>query len=71
MEAILRRSNLIQHTKHAVFLSKKGMKQSLRTLSFIFILTFLSSSLQAQQTTTVVRVVDGDTLKVRYWEKEQ
>ncbi len=24
----------------------------------------------AQQTTTVVRVVDGDTLKVRYWGKE-
>ena len=26
---------------------------------------------QAQQTTTVVRVVDGDTLKVRYWGKEE
>ncbi len=25
----------------------------------------------AQQTTTVVRVVDGDTLKVRYWGKEE
>ncbi len=40
-------------------------------LSFIFILAFLSSSLHAQQTTTVVRIVDGDTLKVRYWGKEE
>ncbi len=47
------------------------MKQSLKTLSFIFILTLLSPSLHAQQTTTVVRVVDGDTLKVRYWGKEE
>jgi micrococcal nuclease len=47
------------------------MKQSLKTLSFIFILALLSSALHAQQTTTVVRVVDGDTLKVRYWEKEE
>jgi micrococcal nuclease len=47
------------------------MKQSLKTLPFIFILAFLSSSLHAQQTTTVVRVVDGDTLKVRYWGKEE
>ncbi len=47
------------------------MKQSLKTLSFIFILSLLSSSLLAQQTTTVVRVVDGDTLKVRYWGKEE
>jgi micrococcal nuclease len=43
----------------------------LRALSFIFILTLLSSSLHAQQTTTVIRVVDGDTLKVRYWGKEE
>ncbi len=49
----------------------KFMKQSLKTLSFIFILSFLSPSLHAQQTTTVVRVVDGDTLKVRYWGKEE
>jgi micrococcal nuclease len=35
------------------------------------ILAFLSSTLHAQQTTTVVRVVDGDTLKVRYWGKEE
>ncbi len=41
------------------------------TLSFVFILAFLSSSLYAQQTTTVVRVVDGDTSKVRYWGKEE
>ncbi len=43
----------------------------MRAPSFIFILAFLSSSLHAQQTTTVVRVVDGDTLKVRYWGKEE
>ncbi len=30
-----------------------------------------TSSLHAQQTTTVIRVVDGDTLKVRYWGKEE
>ncbi len=47
------------------------MKQSLKTLSFIFILALLSSSLHAQQTTTVVRVVDGDTLEVRYWGKDE
>ncbi len=47
------------------------MNQSLKTLSFIFILTLLSSSLHAQQTTTVIRIVDGDTLKVRYWGKEE
>ncbi len=48
------------------------MKKALiKTLSFIFILALLSSPLHAQQTTTVVRVVDGDTLKVRYWGKEE
>ncbi len=47
------------------------MKQSLTPLSIIFILAFLSSSLHAQQTTTVTRVVDGDTIKVRYWGKEE
>ncbi len=47
------------------------MMQSLKTLLFIFILAFLSSPLHAQQTTTVVRIVDGDTLKVRYWGKEE
>ncbi len=47
------------------------MKQPLKTLSFIFILTLLAFPLHAQQTTTVVRVVDGDTLKVRYWGKEE
>ncbi len=46
-------------------------KESLKTLLFIFILAFLSSSLHAQQTTTVTRVVDGDTLKIRYWGKEE
>jgi hypothetical protein len=44
-----------------------NMKTSLKTLSFIFILAFLSSSLHAQQTTTVVRVVDGvEILEVDY-----
>ncbi len=48
------------------------MKKALiKTLSFIFILTLLSSSLHAQQTTTVTRIVDGDTLKIRYWGKEE
>ena len=48
------------------------MKKALiKTLSFIFILALLSSSLYAQQTTTVTRVVDGDTLKIRYWGKEE
>ncbi len=47
------------------------MKQSLKTLSFVFIFALLSSSLHAQQTTTVTRVVDGDTLKVRYWGKDE
>ncbi len=47
------------------------MKQSLKPLSFIFILVLLSSSLHAQQTTTVTRIVDGDTLKVRYWGKDE
>ncbi len=48
------------------------MKKALiKTLSFIFILTLLSSPLHAQQTTTVVRIVDGDTLKVRYWGKDE
>ncbi len=32
---------------------------------------YTSKSLHAQQTTTVTRVVDGDTLKVRYWGKEE
>ncbi len=43
----------------------------IKTLSFLFILTLLSSPLHAQQTTTVTRIVDGDTLKVRYWGKEE
>ncbi len=47
------------------------MNASLKTLSFIFILAFLSSPLHAQQTTTVVRIVDGDTLKIRYWGKDE
>ena len=47
------------------------MKESLKTLLFLFILAFLSSSLHAQQTTTVIRVVDGDTLKVRFGGKDE
>ena len=47
------------------------MKRYFKPLSFVFVLTLLSSSLHAQQTTTVVRVVDGDTLKIRYWGKEE
>ena len=47
------------------------MKKHLKPLSFVFILTLLSSSLHAQQTTTVTRIIDGDTLKVRYWGKEE
>ncbi len=47
------------------------MKRYFKPLSFVFVLTLLSSSLHAQQTTTVIRVVDGDTLKVRYWGKEE
>ncbi len=30
-----------------------------------------SKSSYAQQTTTVTRIVDGDTLKIRYWGKEE
>jgi len=48
-----------------------GVKKPLRTLLFIFVLAFLSSPLHAEQTTAVVRIVDGDTLKVRYWGKEE
>jgi endonuclease YncB( thermonuclease family) len=47
------------------------MRKYLKTLPFIFILAFLSSPLHAQQTTTVVRIVDGDTLKIRYWGKDE
>ncbi len=39
---------------------------SLRVLSFIFVLLFLSTPIFAQQTAIVRRVVDGDTLKISY-----
>ncbi len=52
-------------------LSPPNMKTSLKPLLLVLVLAFLSTSLHAQQTTTVVRVVDGDTLKVRYWGKEE
>ncbi len=46
-------------------------KESLKTLSFIFILSLLSSSLHAQglviwELVTVIKITDGDTLWVRY-----
>ncbi len=49
------------------------MYTTARKLSHLFIVLsfFLSSNTLAQQTTTVVRIVDGDTLKVRYWGKEE
>ncbi len=46
-------------------------KTKITIILTLSILAFLSSPLHAQQTTTVVRVVDGDTLKVRYWGKEE
>ncbi len=44
-----------------------------RKLSILFVVLslILSTNTYAQQTTTVIRVVDGDTLKVRYWGKEE
>ncbi len=47
------------------------VKDSLKALSFIFILAFLSSSLHAQgllirELVTVIKITDGDTLSVRY-----
>jgi len=43
-----------------------NMKQSLKILSYAFVLAFLSSSLHAQQKTTVTRVIDGDTIQALY-----
>ena len=40
-------------------------------ISFVFILTLLTSPLHAQQTTTVTRIVDGDTIKVFYLGNEE
>ena len=42
------------------------MKNSLKTLPFVFILTFLSSSLHAQELSIVIKVIEGDTLWVYY-----
>jgi len=42
------------------------MKQSLKILSYAFVLAFLSSFLHAQQKTTVTRVIDGDTIQALY-----
>ncbi|MFQ5964500.1 MAG: thermonuclease family protein [Candidatus Scalinduaceae bacterium] len=38
------------------------MKQTLKHLSFVFILALLSSSLQAQELVKVIKIIDGDTL---------
>jgi len=40
-------------------------------ISVVFLLALLASPLHAQQTTTVTRIVDGDTLKVFYLEGEE
>jgi hypothetical protein len=40
--------------------------KAFKTLSSVFVLVSPVSSLHAQQTTTVTRVVDGDSLKGRY-----
>ena len=40
-------------------------------ISLVLLLTLLASPLHAQQTTTVTRIVDGDTLKVFYLEGEE
>ncbi len=42
------------------------MKQSLKTLSLVFILALLSSSLHAQELSIVIKIIDGDTLWVHY-----
>ncbi len=47
------------------------MKTSLKTLSFVFVLALLSSSLHAQELVirelvTVIKIIDGDTLWVYY-----
>ena len=41
------------------------------TISFVFILTLLASSLHAQEAVTVTRIVDGDTIKVFYLGNEE
>ncbi len=41
------------------------------SILFVVLSLFLSANTDAQQITTVVRVVDGDTLKIRYWGKEE
>jgi micrococcal nuclease len=42
------------------------MKIYLNALSLVLISVFLASSLHAQESTTVTRIVDGDTLKISY-----
>ena len=47
------------------------MRITLKILLSLFIVLFLSSHTNAQQLITFTRVVDGDTLKVQYWGKEE
>ncbi len=47
------------------------MKTLLKTLSFVLILVLMSSSLHAQQKTTVTRIIDGDMIQALYGEVEK
>ncbi len=42
------------------------IKKPFKTLSFIFILALLSSSLHAQELSIVIKIIDGNTLWVHY-----
>ncbi len=42
------------------------MRQFLKILSFVFVLALLSSSLYARETTTVTRIIEGDTIQALY-----
>ncbi len=42
------------------------MQAPLRILSFVFILSLLSSSLHAQELSIVIKIIDGNTLWVQY-----
>ena len=45
------------------------MRTTSKLLLSLFIVLLLSSHTNAQQLNSVTRVIDGDTLKVRYWGK--
>ena len=49
------------------------MHTTSKIILFLLITLFISSlaNAHAQQTTTVTRIIDGDTLKVLYWGKEE